>query len=373
MKRREFLKGSAVASAGAAVVATGATALSTPALAKGSMEWRLVTSWPKGLPGVFTGTERFAKRVEEASDGRLKIKVFGAGEVVPGLQVFDAVSNGTAEMGHDASYYHTGKSKAAAFFTTVPFGLTQVEHNAWIQIGGGQALWDELYAPFNLKAFLCGNTGVQMGGWFRKEIGDAQDFNGLKFRMPGMGGEVLKKMGATVVLLPAGEVFAALQSGAIDGTEWIGPYNDLSMGFYKVAPYYYWPGIHEPGAALQLTVNKEKYDALPKDLQAIIAACAGEENQMMASEYFERSGNALETLVRDHGVKLRQFPRSVLVALGNAAGELMQETLDNGDAITKKVVTQFLKNRTNLIRWTRIADQGYANARLLDFKYPTGE
>jgi TRAP-type mannitol/chloroaromatic compound transport system substrate-binding protein len=370
MKRRDFIKGATVAGAGAAIAA--ASSFPKPAIAQDVIEWRMVTSWPKGLPGVFTGAERCARRIEAASNGRMKITVYGAGEVVPGLQVFDAVSNGTAEMGHDAAYYHTGKSKGAAFFTTVPYGLTQVEFNAWVQIGGGQALWDELYAEFNLKPFLCGNTGVQMGGWFRNEIKDVEDFKGLKFRMPGMGGEVLKKLGATVVLLPGGETFAALQSGAIDGTEWIGPYNDLSMGFYKVAPNYYWPGIHEPGASLQMTVNKDKFESLPKDLQEIVAAAAGEENQMMASEYFERSGAALETLVRDHGVKLRQFPRSVLIALGNASGEVIQEALDSGDPMTQKIITHFLKARTNLVRWTRVSDQGFANARLLDFKFPTG-
>lgn len=371
MKRRDFMKTAVAASAGAAAVT--ASTLAKPAIAQGIMEWRMVTSWPKGLPGVYSSAERVAKRIEDASGGRLKIKVFGAGEVVPALQVFDAVSSGTAELGHDTAYYHVGKSKAAAFFTTVPFGMTQVEHNAWINMAGGQALWEELYAPFNLQPFMCGNTGVQMGGWFRKEINSVEDFKGLKFRMPGMGGEVLKKLGANVMLLPGGEVFAALQSGALDGTEWTGPYNDLSMGFYKVAPNYYWPGIHEPSAAMQLTVNKEKYNALPKDLQNIIAAAAGEENQMGGSEFFERSGKALETLVREHGVKLRQFPEAVLVALGNAAGEVMQETIDSGDEITKKVALHFLKARTSMVRWTRISDQAFANARQLKFKYPTGE
>lgn len=368
MKRRDFLKNTALAGAGAAVAA--ASSFPKPAIAQGTMEWRMVTSWPKGLPGVFAGAERVAKRIEEASDGRLKIKVYGGGEIVPPLQVWDAVSSGTAEMGHDASYYHTSKTMATAFFCAVPFGMTQVEHNAWIQFGGGQKVWDEIYANFNLKGFLCGNTGTQMGGWFRKEVKSVADFQGLKFRMPGLGGEVLKKLGATVVLLPGGEVFAALQSGAIDGTEWIGPYNDLSLGFYKVAPYYYWPGIHEPGPALQLTVNKEKYDALPKDLQAIIAAVAGEENGMMASEYFHGSSVALETLVRKHGVKLRQFSRDILMELGKASGEVIQEQLDGGDEHTKKVAEHFLKSRKQLMRWTRIADQGFANARLLKFSYP---
>jgi len=369
MKRRDFMKTAGVAGTGAAAVAA-TSSFPKPAIAQQTYEWRMVTSWPKGLPGVFTGAERFARRLGEATDGRIKVQVFGAGEVVPGLEVWDAVSNGTVEMGHDASYYHMGKTKAAGFFTAVPFGMTQMELNAWITMGGGQELWNELYADYNLVPFPCGNTGVQMGGWFRKEINTVEDLNGLKFRVPGIGGEMMKKVGATVVLLPGGEVFAALQSGAIDGTEWIGPYNDLAMGFYKVANHYYWPGTHEPGSMLQLTVNKEKFDALPKDLQDTIRACSHEEHLMMSSEYYMRSSTALETLVREHGVNLRQFPKEVLTALGAAAGEVVTELRDSGDPMTEKVATAFLAARKELLRWTLISDQGYTNARRLDFPYP---
>ncbi|MEO5374019.1 MAG: TRAP transporter substrate-binding protein [Alphaproteobacteria bacterium] len=364
MKRRAFLAGAAVA---------GATAVSTlprPAIAQGKVEWRMVTAWPKGLPGLGTGAERLAKRIGDLSDGRLTVKVYAAGELVPALQCFDAVSGGTAELGHDSAYYHIGKSKAAPFFSTVPFGLTATEHNAWIGFGGGQELWDELYAPFNIKPFLAGNTGVQMGGWYRKEINSVEDFKGLKFRMPGQGGEVLKKLGANIVLLPAGEIFAALQSGTIDGTEWVGPYNDLALGLYKVASNYYFPGFHEPGTAFELIVNKQKFDALPADLKAIVQAAAQVENEQMLAELNARNGTALETLITTHNVKLRQFSREVLTAFGNAAGEVIQELLDSSDPTTKKIAQAFVKARANLMEWTKIGEQAYTNARVLKFKYP---
>lgn len=362
MKRRAFLAGGA----GAAAV----SALPRPAIAQGKMEWRMVTAWPRGLPGMGTGTERLARRIGELSGGRLTIKLYAAGELVPALQCFDAVSSGTAEMGHDASYYHVGKSRAASFFTTVPFGMTAAEHNAWIFFGGGQELWDELYAPFNIKPFLAGNTGVQMGGWFRKEIQSIADFKGLKFRMPGQGGEVLTKLGANIVLLPAGEIFAALQSGTIDGTEWVGPYNDLALGLYKVAPHYYFPGFHEPGSALELMVNKQKFDDLPADLKAVIQVAAEAENNLMLAELNARNGTALETLVTVHNVKLRQFSREILTALGTASGEIIQELMDSPDPMTKKVAHAYIKARSNLMEWTKVGEQAYTNARLLKFTYP---
>ena len=366
MKRRSFL--TAATATGVAVAA--ASSLPKPAISQGLIEWRMVTSWPKGFPGLGTGAERVAQRITDMSDGRLRVQVFGGGELVPALQVFDGVAGGTAEMGHDASYYHLGKSPATAFYTAVPFGMTAAELNAWVHWGGGQELWDELYAPFGLKGFLAGNTGVQMGGWFRKEIKSVDDLKDLKFRMPGMGGQVLQRLGTTVVLLPGGEIFPALQSGAIDGTEWVGPYNDLAFGFYKVAKFYYWPGFHEPGSGLQLTVNKAQYDALPKDLRQIVEAAALAENDVMLAEFNSRSGPALQTLVRTHGVQLRQMPRDVLLAIGEESGKLMEETIEGGDAITKKIGRSFLKARSEALAWTRIADQAYTNARLLPFRYP---
>jgi TRAP-type mannitol/chloroaromatic compound transport system substrate-binding protein len=319
-----------------------------------------------------TSAERLAKRIEAMSSGRLVVKVFAAGELVPALQCLDAVAGGTAEMGHDAAYYHVGKAPAAGFYTAVPFGMTATELEAWVGFGGGQELWDELYDQFGIQAFLAGNTGVQMGGWFRKEVKSVDDLKGLKFRMPGQGGQALAKLGVTVVTLPGGEIFANLQSGAIDGTEWVGPYNDLALGFYKVAKYYYWPGFHEPGSGLQCMVNKAKFTALAPDLQEIVKAACAAENGAVLAEFNGRSAPALKALIGEHGVQLRQFSKDLLIAFGNAAGEVMQEVRDEGDELTKRICASYFGFRGDIASWTRIADQAYANARLLEFKYPKG-
>ncbi len=368
MKRRKFITGAAAAG----VTAVAASSLPKPAISQGLREWRMVTSWPKGLPGLATGAQRVADRIGTMSDGRLTVKVFAGGELVPALQVFDGVAGGTAELGHDASYYHLGKTQALAFYTAVPYGLTANELNAWVHWGGGQELWDEVMAEFGLKSFLSGNTGVQMAGWFRKEINSVADLNGLKFRMPGLGGQVLQRLGSTVVVLPGAEIFPSLQSGAIDGTEWVGPYNDLSLGFHQVAKFYYWPGFHEPGSGLQLTVNKAEFDGLPADLKAIVEAAASAENDVMLAEFNARSGPSLAELVNTHGVQLRQMPNDVMTAIGTESGNLMQEIVDDGDAMTKKVATSYLQFRRQALNWTRISDQGYTNARLLPFDYPRG-
>ncbi|MEO1192035.1 MAG: TRAP transporter substrate-binding protein [Pseudomonadota bacterium] len=368
-ERRKFLGAAGVATAGAVAAASSFPA---PALAQERRDWKMVTSWPKGLPGLGTGAQRLADTITALSGGRITVTLFAGGELVPPLEVFDAVANNTAEMGHDASYYHIKKSPATAFFTTVPMGLVADEINAWLYWGGGQELWDELYDGFGLQAFPAGNTGCQMGGWYRKEITSPADFDGLKFRMPGLGGLALQKMGATVVLLPGSEIFQNLQSGAIDGTEWVGPYNDLSLGFFQVAPFYYWPGFHEPGATLECVVNKSEFSSLPSDLQELVRTCCKAENDLMLAEFNGRSAPALKKLVTENGVKLRQFPRSVLEAFGNASGEVMEELVADGDAITKKVADAFFAFRSEIMAWTRISDQGFTNARLLPYTYPKG-
>lgn len=361
MKRRQFIQGAA---------ATGAMAVAAPAIAQQRVEWRMVTAYPKNLPILQTGCEQLASRIGELSEGRLTIKVYAAGELVPPLQCFDAVSRGAAEMGIDSAYYAYGKTKASAFFSAIPFGMTAQEMNAWIYFGGGQELWDETYAPFGIRAFLCGNSGAQMGGWLRKEINSLQDLKGLKYRMPGMGGQVLQKLGATAVLLPGGELFGALQSGAIDGVEWVSPYIDYSMGFFRVAKNYYWPAFHEPCSAVQAMVNREKFDALPKDLQQIVRMSCAVQNDLMIAEFTARNGPALDGMVREQQVKLVQFPRDVLVAMGNASGDVLQEILDSSDAVTRKVAQSYLKARREMMNWTRIGEQGFTNARILPYKYP---
>jgi TRAP-type mannitol/chloroaromatic compound transport system substrate-binding protein len=365
-KRRQTL------SAGAAVAAAGTAAASSfpkPAIAQGRIEWRMVTTWPKLFPGQGTGAVRFAESVAAATDGRLQIKVFAAGELVPAFESFDAVVSGAADLMHATPYYWQGKSKALNFFSTVPFGLTTAELQAWMRYGGGWELWDELYDQFGLKGFYGGSTGVQMGGWFNKEINGPADFQGLKMRIPGLGGEVLKKLGVTVVNLPAGEIFAALQSGAVDATEWVGPYNDLALGFFKVAKYYYWPGIHEPGTEIEITVSKSKFAELPKDLQAIFEVCCRAEDLQLTTEFNARNGNALVQLVRQHGVQLRQFPDEVLAAMGNASGEVIAELRESGDDITRRIVESFLKARDELKAWSTIGEYAFMRARGLKYDY----
>ncbi|CCQ73858.1 TRAP transporter substrate-binding protein [Magnetospira sp. QH-2] len=363
MKRRAFITGAAAGIAGVA-----ASSLPKPAIAQGKRQLKMVTTWPKNFPGLGTGAQRAADRITEMSDGQLEVKLFAAGELVPAFESFDAVSNGTADMYHGAEYYWQGKSKAFNFFAAVPFGLTATEQNAWVYYGGGQELWDELSAGFKIKPFMAGNTGVQMGGWFNKEINGLEDYKGLKIRMPGLGGEVLRKIGAAAVSLPGGEIFPSLQSGAIDATEWVGPWNDLAFGFYKVTKYYYYPGFHEPGTTLSSGVNLDVWNSLSKTQQSIITNAFAAENSHLLAEFNARNGNSLDTLINKHNVVLRKFSDEVMAAIGKASGEVVKEAAA-GDAMTKKVYDSFIAARTKSIAWSKISDQAYWNARLLRFKY----
>lgn len=366
MERRRFLLGTAAAGAG---VAVAASSLPKPALSQGLIEWRMVTSWPRGLPGVGTGAQRIADWITQMSGGRLTVRLFSAGELVPAFGGFDAVSQGTADMCHDASYYHLGKSEGFAFFTAFPWGFTAAEISAWVHYGGGQALWDELSAPFNIRAWIAGNTGTQMFGWFKRELRSVEDLRGLKFRTPGNQAKVLSKLGVTVVTIPGGEIFAAMQSGAIDGAEWIGPANDLSFGLHQVAQFYYSPGYHEPGAALQLMVNRQRYDALPDDLKMIVRTAAQAGHDDCLAEYNALSGPALQTLVQRHGVQLRQLPRDILIACGNASNEVLQELRDGPDRMTRRIIDSYLEFRTAVMPWTRVGEQAFMTARQLPFPH----
>ncbi|OZG75084.1 ABC transporter substrate-binding protein [Hahella sp. CCB-MM4] len=327
-----------------------------------TIHWKLVTTWPKNFPGLGEAPEHFAQEVDKMSNGRLKIKVYGAGELVPALEVFDAVSQGTAEVGHGAAYYWKGKVPAAQFFATVPFGLNAQELNSWISYGGGLELWEEVYAPFGVIPMLGGNTGVQMGGWFNKEINSLEDLKGLKMRIPGLGGEVLQRAGGTPVQLPGGEIFTALQTGTIDATEWVGPYNDLAFGLHKAAKYYYYPGWHEPGTALEFTFNKKAFEALPTDLQAILRVAAKSINQDMLDEYTARNNTALEELVNNHDIEVRRFPDEVLAQLKTISKQTVKEIADNDPAV-KKVYDSFEKFRSNVEKYHEISEKAYINAR----------
>lgn len=288
-------------------------------------QWRLVTTWPKEFPGLGMAPENFANLVNRMSNGRIEIQVFGAGEIVGALEVFDTVSSGAAEMGHGAAYYWKGKSQAAQFFTSVPFGMTAQEYNGWLHYGGGLELWRDIYQRFNLVPFAGGNTGVQMGGWYKREINQIEDLQGLKIRMPGLGGEVINRAGGTTVNIPGGELYTSLKTGVIDATEWVGPYNDLAFGFYEVADYYYYPGFHEPGASLEFIINQDVWNELPSDVQAIIEGAARAINQDMLDEYTARNNAALEELVNEHGVQLRRMPPEVFQHLKTISFELYDE------------------------------------------------
>ena len=318
MNRRAFVKGAAVGAV--------AAPLAAPALAQDRVEIAMVATWGRDFPGLGTGAQRFAESLSALSDGRIQVDYFAAGERVGAFDSFDEVASGNAQAYHAADYYWKGKHPAWAYYTAVPFGFTYSEMNAWIRFGGGQELWDELAGEFGLKCLMCGNTGVQAGGWFNKEINSADDFNGLKMRMPGLGGDVIAKVGASPVSLPGGQIYENLVSGAIDATEWVGPWNDEIMKFYEAAKYYYTAGMHEPGSMLAAGFNAKFWADLSDTDRAIISAAAAQENDVMMSEYNAKNGAALSRLINEQGVEVRSFNEDVWDALGEAAVEVFEET-----------------------------------------------
>ena len=348
------------------VTAAGATlagAVAAPSIARAqSQKWRMVTSWPKRLPGPGMSAERIADRVRALSGGRLDISVSAAGEVVPAFEVLDAVGNGVAEIGHTASFYWQGKMPAAAFFTTVPFGLTPGEHVAWVDAGGGQSLWDELYAPFGVKPFMGGNTGVCMGGWFRREVKSLADMRGLKLRSLGLGGEVYRRLGVTPQTTPPAEILVSLQSGVIDGAEFVGPGTDIALGLYRVAPFYYYPGFNKPNGTGECIVSLKAWNALSDELKAIIThACATEANYALA-EMERLNAQALAALVDEHKVKLAAFPEDLIAAARKQAGDVLGE-LAGKSAITGKVHASYAAFRDRTAPWSRISIESVLRAR----------
>jgi TRAP-type mannitol/chloroaromatic compound transport system substrate-binding protein len=372
VKRRDVLKGAGLAAAGSSL---GLAACSQPADSPSAqarieparadqpvLNWKMVTAWPSGFPGLGSGATELAALITRASGGRINVRVYGAGELVPAFEVFDAVSRGTAELGHCAAYYWSGKSAAAPFFCAVPFGLSAMEMNAWLYYGGGLELWRELYAGFNLVPFPAGNTGAQMAGWFKREINSVADLAGLKMRIPGLGGEVMGRVGATPVNMPGGELFSALQSGAIDATEWVGPYNDLAFGLHRVAKYCYYPGWQEPGPTLECMLHKPAFEALPDDLKAVVEASCRAVNDSMLAEYTSRNRAAFETLQREHGVEFRPLPNDVLQALRAATEEVLAETAAR-DPFAAKVYASVRGFRANARRWSEVSEQPYLQTR----------
>jgi TRAP-type mannitol/chloroaromatic compound transport system substrate-binding protein len=348
---------------GAAGALAGALAGAAPALAQVRAQWTLVTSWPKDAPGPGTTARRIAERITLMSGGRLSVKLYSAGEIVPAFEVFDAVAQGTADLGHTASFFWSGKFAAAPLFTAVPFGLTPDGHHAWIYHGGGQALWDELYAAAGVKPFLAGNSGMQMGGWVKREIKGLEGLKGLKYRIPGLGGEVVRRLGVTAVSLPPGEILPALQSGAIDGAEFLGPWSDLALSLNKAASYYYWPGFHEPNGSAECLVNRRSYDALPDDLKEIIAAACEAENARGLAEADWQNAQALAGIETKHGVRLRRFSDDILAAARGAAEEVLAEVGRSGP-LAGRIYRSYLAARESSLTWARVARHANFEAQL---------
>ncbi|RYF67456.1 MAG: TRAP transporter substrate-binding protein, partial [Comamonadaceae bacterium] len=344
MDRRSILRKSLTAGAALGTVALAACGkkegtaaqAGAPAVSQQRIEWRMVTTWPKNFPGLGVGAERLAQRINEMSGGRLTVRVFAAGEMVPALQALDAVIEGSAEMSHGAAYYWHNKNAGLNFFTGVPFGMTSRELTGWVRHMGGQEIWDEIYDGFGVQGFLSGDTGTQAGGWFRKEINGVADVQGLRFRTPGLGGQVWQKLGASVTNMAAGEIFQALQSGTLDAAEFVGPYNDLALGFHQICKNYYFPSFIEPGLATEAVVNKAKFSALPADLQAIVRYACQASYDEVASDMAANDPRALASLVKEHGVIVRQFPETLLQAGAKASQEVLQGIRDSDNALAKK-------------------------------------
>jgi len=351
MDRRKFLKNAGVA-AGAGV----ATTVAAPAIAQSqpTIKWRLTSSFPKSLDTIFGGADVLANRLRAMTGGKFDIRVFAAGEIVPGLQALDAVQNGTVEMCHTCSYYYVGKDKTFGFGTSVPFGMNPRQMNAWIYYGGGQKLLDEFYANYNIVSFAGGNTGTQMGGWFRKEIKNLDDVKGLKMRIAGLGGTVFERLGAVPQQIAGGDIYPALEKGTIDAAEFVGPYDDEKLGFFKVAKHYYYPGWWEPGPCIHFFVNKKEWDKLPKEYQEAFQAAAYEANITMLAEYDHKNPSALSRLL-SQGVKLQKYPDAVLEAAYKASMELYAEESGKNPAF-KKIWTEYDKYRKTQNAWFSVAD-----------------
>lgn len=365
LKRRKFLQFLGTGVAGCAVGGCKEEVESkqvNKVVSNETFEWKMVTTWPKNFPGLGTGAEFLARTINEMSNGRIKIKVYGAGEIVPAFEIFDAVTSGTAEMGHGSAYYWKGKNAAFQFFSTVPFGMVANEMNAWLYHGGGMELWQQAYAPFGLVPMAAGNTGVQMGGWFNKEINSLEDLNGLKMRIPGLGGEVLRLAGGTPVNVPGGDLFVSLQNGVIDATEWVGPYNDLAFGLHKAAKYYYSPGWHEPGTTLECFVNQEAFDTLPPDLQSIVRNAARVANQDMMLEYVARNNDALEALINEHKVDVRPFPTDVIEKLRDLSEQVVAQVVGD-DPFARKIYDSYQRFLGKSKAWYNLSERAYLNLR----------
>ncbi len=351
--RRRFVR-----TAGIGAGFGAAAALAAPAIARAQdkITWKMPIAWPKNTPGVGVNAQRVADMIGSMSDGRLTIQLFGAGELVPPFEVFDAVSTGTAEIGHGTAYFWQGKNPVFHFFTGVPFGLTAQEHAGWLYYGGAQALWEKAYEPFGVLPFYAGSSGPQAGGWFGKEINSLNDLKGFKMRIAGLGGEVMRRLGVNVVLLPPGEIFNALQSGAIDAAEWIGPWNDLAFGLYKVVPYYYLPAFHETGPALEVIVNKAAYEKLPDDLKEIVKRASMASAMESFADFTYHNAEAFGPILEKEGVQPRTWPDDVVVALGAESEKVLAE-IGDANPLAKETYDSFVAFRKKASDYAKVSDQ----------------
>jgi TRAP-type mannitol/chloroaromatic compound transport system substrate-binding protein len=355
MKRREFIK--------AGAVGTAATTLAAPAVAQDVRQWTMVTAWPKNLPGPGVAAQTLADRITTLSGGRLEVKLFAAGEIVPGPGVFDAVSEGTADLYHAVPAYWGSKSKGILLFGSQPFGLRADEQVGWMVHGGGQALYDEMYGRFNIKPFLCGNSGPQWFGWFREEITSPDDLKGMKYRTTGLASEMCSELGMAVQAMSGSAMFQALQSGAIDAGEFIGPWTDSALGFQQIAKTYYWPGIGEPSSAEECGVNLEAYEALPDDLKSVVqTACSSLYNDVW-TEYETKHARALRQLVENEGVTPRRLPESVVTEMGKAAETVIGGLREDDDELVRRIAESFVAYRDLVGGYMTYADNGQMNAR----------
>nr|WP_305888919.1 TRAP transporter substrate-binding protein [Parvularcula maris] len=323
---------------------------------------KMVTTWPKDFPGLGDAAERTADFIRDLTGGAIDIKVFAAGELVGAFDVFDAVASGAADLYHGADYYWTSKSRAYPYFTAVPFGMTVTEQVGWLEAGGGQELWDRLAEPFGIKPFASGNTGHQLGGWFKRELTDVDGLRGLKIRMPGIGGEVMRRAGASPVLLPGSELYQSLQSGAIDATEWVGPWNDLAMGFYREAQYYMWPGFHEPNAQLSVGMNLDLWNSMSAQEQAIIKAAMRSANHESIGTYVIRNADALGVLTEEHGARLTPMPDDVMALLAEKTLEVLEEIAESSP-IAREIHESYMGTLRKTMPLTAITDAAFIDAR----------
>ncbi|MFZ1027774.1 MAG: TRAP transporter substrate-binding protein [Limnoraphis robusta] len=361
MKRRILLSYAATATATTAALAacSPTNTTSTTAGALPNVRWKMATSWPTSLKTLYGAAQRVAQRVSEMTDGRFTIQVFAAGEIVPGLQVLDAVQQGTVECGHSASYYYIGKNPALAFGTAVPFGLNAQQQNAWLYHGGGLELIQKLYSDFNTIAFPSGNSGVQMGGWFKREVNKVSDLQGLKMRIPGLGGEVLSRLGVNVQVLPGGEIFLALDRGAIDAAEWVGPFDDEKLGLNKAAKFYYYPGWWEPGSTFDLQINLTAWNKLPKEYQEIVKAASIQANMECLAIYDTENPIALKRMI-EGGTQLKAFSSEIMTAAQQQAFAIYEENASK-DATFKTVYEQWKKFRESIYPWSAVSELAYGN------------